>query len=143
MKTIQIYEYNELPFNIQSKILENKELLQMAESNYWEMEFADAYAVDSTVDNAITTIDTENNLLDYEIYYYTIGYSDYYSIKRVVWKEGTSEEYKMGTLSKIKEKIEKDITAMYEFMYSDDCVIEYIEFRELMFTEFGEIITLY
>lgn len=143
MKTIQIYEYNELPFNIQSKILENKELLQMAESNYWEMEFADAYAVDSTVDNAIATIDTENNLLDYEIYYYTIGYSDYYSIKRVVWKEGTSEEYKMGTLSKIKEKIEKDITAMYEFMYSDDCVIEYIEFRELMFTEFGEIITLY
>ena len=93
--------------------------------------------------NAIATIDTENNLLDYEIYHYTIGYSDYYSIKRVVWKEGTSEEYKMGTLSKIKEKIEKDITAMYEFMYSDDCVIEYIEFRELMFTEFGEIITLY
>ena len=38
MKTIQIYEYNELPFNIQSKILENKELLQMAESNYWEMQ---------------------------------------------------------------------------------------------------------
>lgn len=143
MITIRIYEYNELPFNIQSKILENEELCQMAENDYWEREFEDAYAVDSTVNNAIDTIDTENNLLDYEIYYYTIGYSDYYSIEKTIWKDGTLEEYKIRTLSKIKEKIEKHITAMYEFMYSDDCVIEYIEFRELMFTEFGEIITLY
>lgn len=143
MITIRIYEYNELPFNIQSKILENEELCQMAENDYWEREFEDAYAVDSIVGNAIDTIDTENNLLDYEIYYYTIGYSDYYSIEKTIWKDGTSEEYKIRTLSKIKEKIEKHITAMYEFMYSDDCIIEYIEFRELMFTEFGEIITLY